>query len=476
MPDVIVIGAGVAGLGTALALAPQGHRVTVVERDGADLPATPDAAFEQWQRRGAPQVRHSHAFLARLRNALRDRAPEVLEELLAAGATEVRFTEHPPPRVGSLTHEPGDEDLVALACRRTTFEWVLRRHVLQLPGVDFLEGTVQALVAATDPAEPDHAGRPVPHVAGVQLADGRQLQADLVVEACGRRSPLPEWLAEIGAGPVEEEEEDTGIIYSSRFYRLRPGMDVPYQGGLVVADLGYLKYAVFGGDNGTFSVTFGFYADDRDMRQLLSPGPFTTAAASLVGTRPWVEPARAEPITGVEVMAGLVNRRRRFVNGTRPLATGIFAVGDSSICTNPLYGRGCSLALVQAYLLADSLSAHPLDAEGAALSFHEATRAEIEPWYRAATDQDHSSGDGASPDMASLIRDGLLPAAREDAVVFRAFVRSFNLLQPPGAIMADPEVVKRVLAAWQARDTRPASESLGPERHELLAILAEAAA
>lgn len=470
MSEVIVIGAGVAGLGSALALSQQGHRVTVVERDGAGLPPSPDAAFDQWPRRGAPQVRHSHAFLARLRNLLRDRAPDVLAELLAAGATEVRFVDHPPPRVGRLDPEPDDDDLVALACRRTTFEWVLRRHVLNTAAVELKEGVVKGLVGSGT------SGSGIPHIGGVRLAGGEELRSDVVVDATGRRSPLPGWLSSLGAAPVEEEEEDTGIVYSSRFYRLRPGMDVPYKGGLVVADLGYLKYAVFGGDNGTFSITFGIYADDREMRQLLSPGPFTTTANILVGTRPWVEPDRAEAITGVEVMARLINRRRRFMAGGTPLATAVFPVGDSSVCTNPLYGRGCSLALVQAYLLADVLAAHPEDPLGAAHAFDAATRAEIEPWYRASTDQDRSSGDGASPDMASLIREGLLPAARSDPLVFRAFVRSFNLLQAPGAIMNDPEVVKRVLAAWQERGTRPPSESLGPDRQALLDVLAGASA
>src|SRR5437870_6687870 len=98
MADVVVIGGGVGGLGTALALSRVGgHHVTVIERDHAPLPDNPDDAFTNWGRRGAPQTRHSHAFLARLRNLLRDRAPDVLERLLAAGATELRFAERPPP-------------------------------------------------------------------------------------------------------------------------------------------------------------------------------------------------------------------------------------------------------------------------------------------------------------------------------------------------------------------------------------------
>ncbi len=68
---IIVVGGGIAGLGTALACARDGHEVTVLERDDTPMPPNPDAAFE-WQRTGAPQVRHSHAFLARLRNLLRE--------------------------------------------------------------------------------------------------------------------------------------------------------------------------------------------------------------------------------------------------------------------------------------------------------------------------------------------------------------------------------------------------------------------
>src|SRR3954452_23955204 len=106
---VIVIGAGVAGLGSALALSRAGHRVTVLERDATPLPADPDAAFE-WDRRGAPQVRHSHALLARLRNLLRDRYPDVLAALLDAGATEIHFADNLPAEIDDRAPRDGDEE------------------------------------------------------------------------------------------------------------------------------------------------------------------------------------------------------------------------------------------------------------------------------------------------------------------------------------------------------------------------------
>ena len=471
-----MVGAGVAGLGSALALARTGHRVTVVERDAVPDARSPDEAFDHWRRRGAPQTRHSHAFLARLRNLLRDRFPDVLDALMEAGASEIDFTRHPPPALSPLAPAPGDEDLVGLACRRTTFEWVLRRCAVATSGVTIVPGEVAALVAS------DVAEGP-PHVAGVALAGGAVLRADVVVDACGRRSPLPRWLVEVGADPVPESVEDTGIVYSSRFYRVVDGDYDAGAHGLVVGDLGYLKYAVFPGDNGTLSITFGVHSDDAEMRRLLRPGPFTAVAAELGATRPWVEPGRCQAISDVEVMGGLINRRRRFTAAGRPLATGVYAVGDSSICTNPLYGRGCALAMVHGVLLADTLAAGG-DATELALAFAGATRTEIEPWYGAAVAQDShdrrpAGGDeedeSAGVGVGSLMRHGLLPAAGADPLVWRAFIRSFNLLDPPDAIMRDPEVVLRVMATWQDRANRPPPPKLGPDRTELLHRLAGAA-
>ena len=53
-----------------------------------------------------PQVRHSHAFLARLRNLLRDHQPDILEALLAEGATEMRFGDGVPARDGVRAASP----------------------------------------------------------------------------------------------------------------------------------------------------------------------------------------------------------------------------------------------------------------------------------------------------------------------------------------------------------------------------------
>jgi 2-polyprenyl-6-methoxyphenol hydroxylase-like FAD-dependent oxidoreductase len=480
---VVVVGGGVAGLGSALVLSRQGHHVTVVERDDTPMPTSADDAFE-WDRRGAPQVRHSHAFLARLVRLLRTHHADVYAALLTEGATEMRFGDDLPPTITDFTPEPGDEELVMLACRRTTFEWVLRRCALADGRVAFHTGVgVDGLVAS--PSVLDG----IPHIAGVRLSDGTQILADLTVVAAGRRSALSDWMVDIGVPPIEEEVDDTGIVYLSRFYRLRPDAEYPARTGPIGGDLGYLKYGVFVGDNRSFSVTLATPTVDDELRKrLIDPVTFDACARSLVATAPYLD-GRAEPITEhVHVMAGLLNRRRDYMPDGRPAATGIVPVGDAVLCTNPLYGRGCSIAFWGAHLLADAVAAHPGDTVAVARAYHASLQEEILPWYRAGVEQDAEArrvaaallagddpdGDTSDPRtlMRSVFRHGLLPALRADAIVLRAFVRSLNLLASPDAMIKDADVGARVFAIWQDRENRAPEPALGPARRdELMALL-----
>ena len=98
---VVVVGGGVGGLATALALGRAGHAVTLLERDPLPAMADPDAAFAA-ERRGAPQAHQTHGFLARIVAVLRDRFPDVLDGLREAGCTEL------PPTLDLGDPQPGD--------------------------------------------------------------------------------------------------------------------------------------------------------------------------------------------------------------------------------------------------------------------------------------------------------------------------------------------------------------------------------
>jgi 2-polyprenyl-6-methoxyphenol hydroxylase-like FAD-dependent oxidoreductase len=502
----VVIGGGVAGLGAALMLARAGQRVTLLERDATPFPADPVAAFETWERRGAPQVRHSHAFLARLRNLLRDRMPDVLAELLAVGAEELPLSNALRPGIDDPSPRPGDDDLTLLACRRLTFEWVLHRIALATDGLDFQDGsTVRGLVLESDarasrsapPSQPGPAQRAAgerSRVVALRVARGdageHTLAADLFVDASGRRSRLPAWLEEVGLPAPREEASPCGIFYCSRFYRLHPGVAPPARETTIGADLGYLKYAIFHGDSRIFSVTLAADPEDRAMRAVLREGPFERVARVLPPMAPWVDPAVSEPITGVFGMDGLRNVRRHLVADGRPLVRGLVAIGDAAIHSNPLYGRGCTLAFVHAAALADAVAAHGDDLEALALALDAATEREIVPWYELAVTQDREAAawarqlrEGTAPkprdasgavDPRAYLRDlllrGLVPALRLDATVLRAFMRRFNLLDPPGDLMRDPALLGRVLAVYQRRHERVEPE-MGPDRQAMLRLL-----
>jgi hypothetical protein len=66
---------------------------------------------------------------------------------------------------------------------------------------------------------------------------------------------------------------------------------------------------------------------------------------------------------------------------------------------------------------------------------------------------------------------------RTDPVLFRGFMRMFNLLSSPDALMSDPELIGRVMEHLQHRDEhREPDPPLGPPREELLATLGLTAA
>jgi flavin-dependent dehydrogenase len=204
----------------------------------------------------------------------------------------------------------------------------------------------------------------------------------------------------------------------------------------------------------------------------------------------WVDPAIAEPITPVFGMDNLRNTRRTLCESGEPRVAGLVSLGDAAIHTNPLYGRGCTFALLHAWLLADALAASGGDVLAAARQLEAATEREIVPWYLASLAQDRDAAawaaklreapraSGEKPgavDPRAYLRDlmqrGLVPALRLDATVLRAFSRGFNLLDAPGDLMKRPDLLQRVLKVYQARGERE-EPYLGPGRAELIAALA----
>jgi 2-polyprenyl-6-methoxyphenol hydroxylase-like FAD-dependent oxidoreductase len=480
---VVVIGGGVAGLGVALGLARAGWPVVVVDRDELTPADRPDAAFAL-TRRGAPQVHHTHGLLARLTATTRERFPDVLDALVAAGGVEVDLGDRFEDRL------PADIDLRVLLARRTTLDWALRRAAAAEPSLILRGGEmVDSLISGSGEGEGEReggvgAGPAPPSVAGVRLASGEVLPASVVVAAAGSRGPVPRWLAELGV-QIGEEEHDTGIVYLTRWYRTGAGWDPVIDGEELVrlaGDLGYLFYLAVPADQGAFSLTMAIGANDAALRaQLLDPAAFDRAARALPLPEGLV--ARLVPDGPVHRMGGLVNRIRRFVDADGgPLVLGFHAVGDAHTCTNPIYGRGCSLALVQAVALTEALTAEAADPVARARAYEGACRELTEPWYHISVETDRArqaryrrDGQPGSTDTPSVM-DQLLRLGADDPIVGRAILRAVNLLATPQQLMNEAEVMTRIaqLAATQRPAPHPRNRWArdGPSRQEMIDLTA----
>ncbi|MFL6075749.1 MAG: tryptophan 7-halogenase [Mycobacteriales bacterium] len=476
MSKVLIVGGSVAGLATALALTELGHEVRILERDPNPPPDTVEAAHRDWARPTVPQASHSHAFASLGVNLLRERAPHVYAALVEAGAAEIQLGERMPPTLDDRTPDPSDTELNMLGARRSTFELVLRTAVLRREGVTLERGvTVRGLELS--------GGR----VTGLRLDDGSTVAADLVVDASGRRTGVSKWLAEADVPVAEDQVHSCDITYYTRFYRsLTGGRPVgPLNRGFGAGGLwDHYTGVMFLGDNGTFSVSLGVLPDDGPMKLLRGESAFTAAVLATPLLAPWIAPGNAEPISDVHAMGGLDNSLRGAATTAQRPVPGLFIVGDAACTTNPAYGRGVSLALAHAYLLADTLTEHPEAGEAQSRAFAAATERLLLPWFHEAVQNDRGRGgmwratvNGVKlgPPPTDQVNFGTVAAAAgTDAFLWRRLVRVMMMLSTPDSVYADEEVTVRVKRALTGGGHGPALPP-APSRDELVAVVAEAA-
>ena len=469
MAEIVVTGAGMSGLVAAMLLAQDGHEVTVLERDAAAVPS-PEDAWSGWERRGVNQFRLLHFFLARFRAEVEDELPGLTKALDAVGALRFNALDGIPEEMKGPSR-PGDGDFEVVTGRRPVVEAVVASCAQGTPGVTVRRGTaVDALCTGAS------ARAGTPHVTGVRTESGEEIRADLVVDATGRRSPLPRWLADAGARPPEEELEDSGFVYYGRHFRSRDGSLPPVIGPLL-QPYGSLSALTLPADNGTWGVGLITSAKDKAVRGLRDVSVWNAVLASLPFAAHWGD---GEPLEdGVIVMAKIEDRHRSYTVDGAPVATGVVALADSWACTNPSLGRGASMAVVHSKALRDALRTDGDDPAALQTAFAHATGSTVEPWYRATVQFDRHrlaeidaviEGRPYEPEGPEwdLVK-GLEVAAGQDGDCLRAMLSIAGLQRLPEEALAAPGVFDKVVtlgAGW--RD----AASVGPSREELLAIVA----
>lgn len=336
----IVIGGSIAGLCAARVLSDHFARVTVLDRDRFPT--------EAQYRKGVPQSRHPHAMLDAGRRELDRLFPGFDRTALARGALDL----NPGLDMAVLRAAGGwsrrrTSPVTLMFASRTLIESVIRDLAAEIPSLEVREETeVTGLLVARG------GGLRVTGVA-TRSPDGTQaeLEADLVVDASGRATRVPEWLEKLGLPAIETDVVDANAGYSSRWYQGPRGDARPADWWWrclwvepVVDERANPEEQFFGVlfpcENDTWVVTTASWGGqtlahdpktfERMISRLRTPVLFEAISA-------------AEPISPVYARRSMQNTWRHYERWDTQLA-GFIATGDATCGFNPVYGQGMSSA------------------------------------------------------------------------------------------------------------------------------------
>ncbi len=424
----VVIGASVAGLTAAQALAGRFDQVTVFDRD--TLPA------DRSPRRGVPQSHQPHVLLGRGQAALEELFPGLREELISGGAVPFEsgldLAIH---RSGGLW-PPADTGLHLVSFSRPYLEHTLRGRV-----------AAHANVAVSDGASITGLTGSSRGVTGVRLDDGETVAANLVVDATGRGSRSDRWLADLDLPVPETVEVKIAAGYATRI--LRRDAFLPEGKGLLILPTppggkraGFVLPAE--GDRWIVSVSGWhnhFPRNEAELESFAKELPYPAVSDLL---------RDGEPLSEVAVQ-NFPSSRRRYFEKLRRLPAGFVATGDAICSFNPIYGQGMTCAALDALAIGRMLDKH--DTAGSAMVrdyYREVAAILATPW-RFAVGGDFSFPETTGPKpfgirVLNRYSRRVQRAARYDAEVRRVFSSVQHLLLPPTALFK-PSIVGKVMRA-----------------------------
>ena len=435
--QAVVIGAGMAGLAAAGAVADYFERVIVLERDRLPNQAVP--------RPGAPQSRQLHGLLPGGQRALTDLFPHFERELLDAGSVPLRMLGElrvEMPGVGPLPSR--DFGWLFYGASRPLIELITRRQTERLSNLTVRSECQVLEITAT----PDGT-----MVTGVRYesADGRQaiLAADLVVDASGRGAPTLALLRSSGQPVPDEIVIGIDLHYTTTTFVIPQDASTNWRG---IATHPHAPERSRGGymlpiEGNRWVLTLTGRLGERPPAE---PDGFMDYARRLETQTIYNAIKHARRQGGFDRFAYPASAWRRF-DRLSSFPGGLVPIGDSICRFNPVYGQGMSVAAQEARLLNQLLKARATKADPLArlaLAFFSESVPLVEaPWNMSAVpDLVYPETRGERPtDFESRLKynDALIRTAMHDAAVHRLLAEVQQLLKPP-SVLQDPAVDRLV--------------------------------
>jgi NAD(P)H-flavin reductase/2-polyprenyl-6-methoxyphenol hydroxylase-like FAD-dependent oxidoreductase len=438
----VVIGGSIVGMSTAKVLLQKFDRVIVLEKDSGH--------HRMEGRPGVAQGWHLHHLLIAGQRMLETVFPGIIDDMVRAGAFKVDMAEQYRLYMAGAWKKVCKSGIEIVCAGRPLLEWCVRRRLDHEPRIEFrYDAEVHDLIYDKESNR----------VLGVGVSAQGALQAlpaELVVDASGKNTPVPEILGRIGLGEPEAERDSINCFYSSMRHAVPP--DRQWQDKVMVICYAYRPQqehytAQYYTDSSrtvlsTSLVAYNCYSPPRNDEEF----------REFAKLMPNVEAARN--IEGLKAVSPVYNFRypdmvRLHYEKMKHLPAGLVVIGDAHASADPVSGAGMTKGLLELDELRSMLAAEDFGSEVFVHRYNRKIAKIADLVWFVVREQNlrfpwiHQVDAKRPWYFAGLTwyMDRLTELSHDDMDIYRQLLSVVHFVSPPSSLMT-PSVVAKALGKW----------------------------